>query len=111
MNGFLKKSATAWLTGAGLAGVGCYSYRDLVDPCYPDRYNYAAKQEVKEAFAPQMQNGHILDQTVWNYHFEAGTAKLTPGGMDYLAYLARRRPAPDPVIYLQVAQDVVYDPA
>jgi hypothetical protein len=43
--------------------------------------------------------------------FEPGTATLTPGGLEHLAYLARRRPCPDPTIYLQVAQDIPYDPA
>lgn len=111
MNGFIAKT----VTGLGLAGLalatGCYGYRDLVDPCYPERYDFAARQEVKASFAPQVQNGHILDQTMWNYHFDAGTAALTPGGMEHLAYLARRRPCPDPTIYLEVAQDITYDPA
>jgi hypothetical protein len=30
--------------------------------------------------------------------------------MDHLAYLMRRRPAPDPQLYLQTAYDVIYDP-
>ena len=59
--------------------------------------------------APQVQNGHVLDQTIWNYYFEPGTDKLTTGGLEHLAYLARRRPCPDTVLYLQTAQDVVYD--
>jgi hypothetical protein len=89
--------------------VGCYGYRDCVDPCYPQRYQYASRTEEQAAFAPQVLNGHILDQTVWNYHFEPGTATLNGGGIDTLARLARRRPAPDTVIFLQTAQDVVYD--
>ncbi len=48
---------------------------------------------------------------MWNYHFEPGTATLNAGGIDNLARLARRRPAPDTVIFLQTAQDVVYDSA
>jgi hypothetical protein len=31
--------------------------------------------------------------------------------MDHLTYLARRRPCPDPKVYLQTAQDVPYDGA
>ena len=44
--------------------------------------------------APQMINGHVLDQGVYDEHFEAGTDKLTPGGQEHLKYLARRRPQP-----------------
>jgi len=91
MKGFIAKTVTT----VGLSGavLGCY-YRDIVDPCYPQRYEYAARMEVNQALAPQVRNGHILEQTVWNYEFEPGTPRLTPGGMDHLAYLARRRPAP-----------------
>jgi hypothetical protein len=101
------------LCGAGLlAGVGCYgidSYSDLVDPCYPHRYNQTARQEVIAAVTPQMSNGHVLDQTLWNSAFEAGSDKLTAGGFAKLGQLARRRPAPDPVVYVQTAQDIPYD--
>jgi len=113
MKGFIAKTVTTvGLSGAALGLInGCY-YRDVVDPCYPQRYEYAARMEVNQALAPQVRNGHILEQTVWNYEFEPGTARLTPGGMDHLAYLARRRPAPDTAIYLQIAQppDIAYDP-
>ncbi len=113
MKGFIAKTVTAVsFSGVALGMVnGCY-YRDLVDPCYPQRYEYAARMEVNQSFAPQVRNGHILEQTVWNIEFEPGTPRLTPGGMDHLAYLARRRPAPDTAIYLQIAQppDIVYDP-
>jgi hypothetical protein len=61
--------------------------------------------------APQVQNGHVLDQTVWNYHFEPGTDKLTAGGLEHIAYIARRRPCPDGLVYVQTAQDVLYDAA
>jgi len=109
MKGFIAKTVTT----VGLSGavLGCY-YRDIVDPCYPQRYEYAARMEVNQALAPQVRNGHILEQTVWNYEFEPGTRRLTPGGMDHLAYLARRRPAPDTAIYLQIAQppDIIFDP-
>jgi hypothetical protein len=112
MKGFINKSmAVLGLAGGMALGGGCDTYRNLVDPCYPERYEFAARQEVIGAMAPQVYNGHVLDQTVWNYHFEPGTDRLTAGGMDHLAYLARRRPVPDANVYVQTAQDVVYDPA
>jgi hypothetical protein len=101
---------TGLLALAGCNGTGC-SYDNLVDPCYPQRYEAMSKREVNEAMAPQMMNGHTLDQSVWDDQFEAGTDKLTYGGMEHLKYLARRRPQADPVIFLQAAQDVAYDPA
>jgi hypothetical protein len=112
MKGFIARAVGGLgLACGGLtAGAGCYGYKDLVDPCYPERYWYSSRELVREHLAPQVNNGHVLDQTVWNYHFEPGRAVLTPGGMEHLAYLARRRPCPDPTIYLQVAQDIPYDP-
>ena len=94
----------------GCCGTDC-RYANLVDPCYPQRYEAVAHHEVNEAMAPQMMNGHVLDQALWDDHFEAGTDKLTPGGIEHLKYLARRRPHADPVIFLEAAQDVPYDPA
>jgi hypothetical protein len=111
MKGIIAKSVTVVGLAGGLGLCGCDCYRSVVDPCYPQRYEYAARQEANATIAPQVHNGHVLDQTVWNYHFEAGTDKLTPGGQEYLAYLARRRPCPDPTVYLQTAQDIAYDPA
>jgi hypothetical protein len=111
MKGFIRKAAAVLCCAAGAGGLGCYTYHDLVDPCYPERYNFQARKEVVGSYSPQIQNGHVLDQTVWNYDFEAGTDKLTGGGLEHLAYMARRRPAPDTTVYLQTAQDVAYDSA
>jgi hypothetical protein len=104
--------------GADCCGAGhghghglCHEDWDLYDRCYPQRYWYQARSEVDGAFAPQVQNGHILDQTVWNHHFDPGTDKLTAGGLEHLAYLVRRRPCPDTTLYLQTANDLTYDPA
>jgi hypothetical protein len=116
MKGLMRRAAAALglaLLAAGLQG--CYLYNEVVDPCYPERYEYAARKELDAAFCPQVANGHVLDQTIWNYNWETtkegiGTDRLRPSGVDHLAYLARRRPAPDPVIYLQTAQDIAYDP-
>jgi hypothetical protein len=110
MKGFITRAAGLLACTLTVTTGGC-CYRDVVDPCWPQRYNYVARQEVNGAFAPQVQNGHVLDQTVWNYHFEAGTDKLTAGGLEDIAYIARRRPCPDGVVYIQTAQDVLYDAA
>ena len=112
MNGFIRGTWTAvCLTGGLVLAGGCHHLDDYVDPCYPERYEYAARQNVRSAFAPQVNNGHVLDQTVWNHQFEEGTDKLTRGGQDHLAYIARRRPCPDTMVFVQTAQDVSYDPA
>jgi len=111
MKGLIRKAVAALCCVGAASGMGCYQYGKCVDPCYPMRYNYMARQEVNAAMAPQVQNGHVLDQTIWNYYFEPSSAKLTMGGLERLAYLARRRPSPDTILYLQTAQDVVLDQA
>lgn len=112
MNGFMKKAVSAVCLAGALTGAqGCHRYNELVDPCWPQRYNHMARESVNQTFGTQANNGHVLDQTIWNYHFEPGSDRLTPGGLDHLAYLARRRPHPDPMVYLQTAQDVSYDAA
>src|SRR5262249_44149173 len=56
-------------------------------------------------------------QTVWNHMFEVdpksgkATDRLNAYGLSHLSYLARRRPNPDPHIYLQTAQDIPYNQA
>lgn len=116
MNGFITKRLLAKAVllacgGASLAGSGCYEYRELVDPCYPQRYEYMSRKETNAAFGAQVARGHMLDQTVWNYHFVAGTDQLNAMGLDHLAILARRLPQPDTLLFVQTAQDVTYDPA
>src|SRR5947207_405506 len=115
MKGFIKKTVAGCVLGTGLLSLGgCHegSYRDLVDPCWPERYNAQARHTTRDVFDVQAANGHVLDQTVWNYFFEfdpktgGPTDKLTIGGMEHLKYLARRRPCPDPRIFVQTAQEL-----
>jgi hypothetical protein len=111
MKGFTK-TALAMACMAGSAGaIGCSGgehYRNLVDPCHMDRYSSVARQDIVTAFTPQVQNGRILDQTVFNYHFEAGTDKLHAMGMKKLDELVQRRPQPDTRLFLATAHDVTY---
>ncbi len=112
MKGFITRAA-AVLALAGVIGafVGCQCYRQIVDPCYPERYTAVARQETLTPFAAQVGNGHVLNQTVWNFMFEHGSDKLTPGGQARLSYLSQVRPVPDPKLFLQTAHDINYDPA
>ena len=74
MKGLIKKVGLALCAlGAASGMTGCFHYAEVVDPCYPTRYMYMARREVKAALAPQVNNGHVLDQTVWNWMFEPGT--------------------------------------
>src|SRR4029079_9539632 len=76
----------------GGGGVVQNAYSHLVDPCYPERYWAIARANTEAMFRAQISNGHILQQTVWNYHFEPGTDRLNAGGRDHLMCLSRRRP-------------------
>ena len=115
MNGFLRKTVRALCLGSGaaavLGSVGCAGYRDIVDPCWPERYNLEARTVVNQTFDTQAHNGHVLDQTIWNYDFERDeknqpTDRLNTLGMDKIRYIVRRRPTPDGKVYLQTANDV-----
>src|SRR5579872_2229594 len=122
-------AAAAILTG-GLGSVGCATnscstggcgaggplqnhnsvedrYRNAVDVSWPERYNYAARESVLAPFAQQAATGHFLEQTIWNWYFEPGSDKLTPGGIDKLDAICRATPAADSRLYLQTARDIV----
>lgn len=115
MKGFIRQTAAVFAFGSLLfAGVGCYHYRELVDPCWPERYNAMARQSIRDIHNAQADKGHVLDQTIWNYHFEsdpktgAPTDKLNAMGIEHLKYLSRKLPSPDPQLYLQHSQDIPY---
>ncbi len=93
------------LVPLSLTFTGCFGYRDVVDPYYPKRYSVEARNSVRASLAPQVSNGNVLDQTVWDFHFETGKPELNAMGKDHLKRLARRRPAAQEVIFLQVAQN------
>ena len=88
-----------------------HSNTELIDRCWLERYSNLAQRGVNRAFAPQILNGHVLDQTVWNHHFETGTDRLTQGGLARLQYISRRRSEPDRTLYLATSNDLPYDPA
>lgn len=107
----LKQLFVFGIFASGIAATGCTGdgYDRVADNCWPDRYSNESRRLQHELFIPQVQNGHVLDQTLWNTHFERGTGKLNAAGMDKLDQLSRRRPQPDTTIYLQTARDIAYD--
>ena len=107
MKGLIRQAALGTCLGAAFTVLtGCVpEYRELVDPCWPERYNHQARHSIRATFNAQAANGHMLDQTVWNEHFDAGTAKLNASGKEHLKYLARREPAPDPMVFVQWSWD------
>jgi len=118
----MKRYMTKLLSGAFLAGgvlaTGCHGFGGgcadgsctyCGDPCWPDRYSNEARAATVASFQPQVENGQVLDQTIWDMHFDYGTDKLNGAGMDKLDQLARRRPHPDCKLYLQTARDIAYD--
>jgi hypothetical protein len=112
MKGFIRTAAAGLCLGAGaLTLVGCTQYRAHVDPCWPERYDNESRQNIRITFDNQAANGHVLDQTIWNWDFEKDdkggpTDKLTIGAQERLKYIVRRRPIPDGRVYLQTANDL-----
>mgnify|MGYP007071090233 CR=1 FL=1 len=89
---------TAW--AGALLGVlsvtGCYgTFHEIVDPCYPERYNCKAREAVHNLTATQIQNGLMYEQTMFVHHFNPSESSLNAGGVAHLQRLANRRPAPE----------------
>jgi hypothetical protein len=102
------------LTRTGWAGAlmgvlslsGCYgTFHEIVDPCYPERYNCKAREAINDLRQAQINNGLIYEQTLYVHHFNPASETLNAGGIAQLQRLANRRPAPETVIYLQTAQN------
>lgn len=113
MKGFIKQFATVSCFAAALFTlIGCSHYRNVVDPCWPERYNYLARQSVRDMHNAQADRGHALEQTIWNSHFVSdaktheGTDKLNEAGKEKLRQIARRQPHPDFQLWLQYPHDV-----
>lgn len=116
MKGFIRLASAVAVAASGFGAIGCTGdagerYRNHADPSWPDRYSSVARAETLAPFQAQASNGAVLDQTVWNYHFEVGSDKLTAAGLEKLDYLVRRRPAPDSKVYVQASRDIGYDGA
>jgi len=123
MKRFLNLAVAAALVSTSFVAGGCVSsvserienrpgaqsrYDDVRDPCWPERYNFEARKPVIAVYGAHVNNGHIMDQTVVNGDFEAGTDKLTAGALQRLDTLARRRPV-DGHLFLAKSRDLSYE--
>ena len=118
MTRLMRAALTAVVAVGGAMATGCAGgpgvqarYNDAVDPNYPQRYSYLARESVLHPHETQVRNALVTDATVANYLFEPGTDKLTDAGRQRLDYLARRGQCADGHLYLQTARDLPYDPA
>ncbi|MCI0682276.1 MAG: hypothetical protein L0Y71_09245 [Gemmataceae bacterium] len=112
MNGFIRRAALGTCLGASVVSLaGCVpAYRELVDPCWPERYNHLARQSVRDTFNAQAANGHVFDQTIWTEYFDLRNAtELNDRGRERLRYIALRKPVPDPRVYVQKTGDAMLD--
>lgn len=114
------KQAALMVAVSGLAAAGCAGtnrpgvqarYDDFVDPNWPLRYSYQARESTLHPFETQVRNANITEATIGNYQFVPGTDKLTEDGKAKLDYLARRGQCADGHLFLQTARDVAFDPA
>jgi hypothetical protein len=109
-------SALALLVGAlALASVPSAAGPPNRYPRWPSYFDQRARSAVVQPLYHQALNGLILDQTVWNHHFQYQTpAELHSSGVNLLDRLARRHVnsgIPGPLhIYLQTAVDSPYQP-
>lgn len=115
MNGFIRKTVAGSCLSLSLVLLvgGCYHYRELVDPCWPERYNSMARHGVRDMVNAQADRGHMLQQTIWNWHFErekndAPSDRLNGAGIEVLRRITQTTPAPDFHVHLQNAQDIPY---
>ena len=113
MKGFIRKAAAVLCCAAGVGRPRLLHLPRSRGSVLPRALQLPGAQGSRRVRTrPQVQNGHVLDQTVWNYDFEPGTDKLTGGG---LRTSGVHGPPPaarlTPTVYLQTAQDVAYDPA
>jgi len=104
-------TASVGCTGGGSRPGLQARYSNLVDPCWPERYSQQAREAALSPHDIQVANAQVIDQTIWNYHFEVGGANLNANGRQRLDYLARRRPTPDSRVFIQTARDIGFDAA
>lgn len=116
MTGKTRKALVGVLAAGALAAIGCAG-PNLQErfQCvnnnngWPERNGYLARQAVLHPFEVQQNNAAVVNDVILNGYFENGSDKLNGVGRDKLDQLVRKMPAPNPTVYLQTSNDVVYD--
>lgn len=116
MTGKTRKAFVAALAAGVLGAVGCSgpglqeSFQNVNNNnSWPERNSALARQAVLHPFEVQQNNAAVVNDVILNAHFDNGTDALNGVGRDKLDQLARRMPSPNPVVWLQTANDVVYE--
>ena len=90
-----------------------FDYEQLhPDHCWPNQYAREAYNRTQAPFGTQMNNGNVLECTLWNHYFmseDGKQAELNPVGKSRIEYLARKRPYVIPSLYLQTTFDSKLD--
>jgi outer membrane protein OmpA-like peptidoglycan-associated protein len=117
MTGKTRKALAAALAAGVLGAAGCANGPGLQESfqnvnnnnSWPERNGALARQTVLHPFEVQQNNAAVVNDVILNAYFDNGTDALNGVGRDKLDQLARKMPAPNPVVWLQTANDVVYE--
>jgi outer membrane protein OmpA-like peptidoglycan-associated protein len=116
MTGKTRNAVAAALAAGVMGAVGCAgpglqeSFQNVNNNnSWPERNSALARQAVLHPFEVQQNNAAVVNDVILNAYFDNGTDVLNGVGRDKLDQLARKMPAPNPVIWLQTSNDVVFD--
>src|SRR3990170_35153 len=98
----VKVLSCAALTAALALAVGC---KLLPDNEWPEPYTSIAKEEVRAPIDIQVANARVVEQTLWDYHFEPNSERLNSTGRQRLRWIAPQAQDTYPVIYVAAIDD------
>ena len=85
---------------------GCATTCDHHPQYARQEFIQAAQSSLNRAFELQANNGQVLDQTIWNYHFYEDLEDLRPSGRAFLDRIAYLYPLRCSGLFLQSAHDI-----
>ncbi len=116
MTGKTRKALVAVMTAGVLGAIGCAGpglqerFQGVNNNNgWPERNGFLARQAVLHPFEVQQNNAAVVNDVILNGYFENGSDKLNGVGRDRLDHLVRKMPSPNPTVYVQTSNDLVYD--